>query len=298
MFMTKLNTTGTGLVYSTYLGGKEDENIFTDGSLAIDAAGNAYVAGYSESTDFPTTKGAFSSPASCGPTLAKLNTTGTALVYSAHWNPGGPCHFSVANGIAVDTMGHAFVRGATGAEWPHFPFKRPFQLWIGGPYYETGESNAFVMEMNLAGTAPIYSSLLGGTSIFDRGMAIALGPAGNAYVAGDGDSKDFPVTQRAFQQTNAGGWDSFVVKIIPSCDAGSADPSVTICTPADGAAVQSPVTVITATRDSASAVRRTEVWVDSVKVYHVRLSAIYARIPMSVGARRLSSRGGSQRDGL
>jgi hypothetical protein len=291
-FVTKLNPTGTGLVYSTYLGGNDDEDVFTDGSLAIDGAGNAYITGDSMSANYPTTPGAFmsASQSSCGPILTKLNSTGTALVYSAHWNPGGLCNFSVGNGIAVDSGGHAFIAGVTGAEWPHFPFVRPFQVWIGGPYYEAGESNAFVMKMNAAGTAAQYSSLLGGTGLFDRAMAIALDSASNAYVAGDTNSTDFPVTQSAFRKRNAGGWDAFVAKIIPVCDASLTTPSVTICTPSDRATVHSPVTVTATTRDSTPPVRRTEVWLDYVKVYQVKLSAIYAKIPMTVGTHRLTVR--------
>jgi hypothetical protein len=290
IFVTKLNATGTGLVYSTYLGGSDSENVFTDGGLAIDSAGNAYITGDSFSSDFPTTPGAFRSPASCGPVLTKLNPTGTGLVYSGHWAI-GPCPNgeSFATGVAIDKGGHAYVVGQTIAHWPNFPFVRAFQESIVDQPYTY---NTFVIKMNPTGTAPDYSSLLGGNGYFDLGTAIALDSSGNAYVTGDTNSTDFPITQGAFQRHKAGRSsveNAFVAKIIPVCDdAGLTDPSVTICSPGDGTTLRSPAVVRTVTRDSSSPVLRTEVWVDFVKVYEIKLSAIYAKIPMTVGTHRLT----------
>jgi hypothetical protein len=284
VFVTKFNPAGTAFVYSTYLGGEDDENL--DGDLAIDSAGNAYITGQSLSGDFPTTPGAFRSPASCGPFLTKLNSAGTGLVYSAHWDGGGHCINAFGSGVAVDSQGHAYVIGSTAQEWPEFPFRRAFQTWIGGPY--ESPLNGFVMKMNPLGTAIDYSSLLGGTGLIDLGYRIVLDASNSAYVTGQTESTDFPVTQFAFQKSNGGNFDSFVAKIVPICDAGPTDPSVTICGLADGVTVHSPVTVTANTRDSASPVTRTEVWVDNVKVYQVKLAAIYAKISMTVGTHRLT----------
>lgn len=286
VFVTKLNTTGTALVYSTYLGGSDDEDVGSHGDMTIDSAGNAYVTGDSMSSNFPTTAGAFNSPGSCGPFLAKLNAGGSALVYSAHWDVGGPCSSSGA-GVAVDSGGHAYVIGTTGAEWPDMTFVRPFQMWIGGPLFEQGEMNAFFLKMNATGTAPDVSSLLGGTGINDAGLAIALDSGTNAYVAGATNSSDFPVSQNAFRKTNAGGTDAFVAKIIPLCDAGAGDPSVTICFPGNAITTTSP-TVITATTRDSSAVTRMEVWVDFVKVYQAPLSSIWVKLLLAAGQHRVT----------
>lgn len=286
-FVTKLNATGTGLIYSTYLGGSGDEGVFTDGGLAIDSTGNAYITGDSFSSDFPATPGAFLSPASCGPVLTKLNATGTGLVYSGHWAI-GPCPNgeSFATGVAVDKGGHAYVVGQTIAKWPNFPFVRAFQEWIVDQAFTF---NTFVIKMNPSGTAPDYSSLLGGNGYFDLGTAIALDSEDNAYVTGETNSTDFPVTQGAFQRHKSTSEDAFVAKIIPVCGAaGLTDPSVTICSPGDGATLRSPAVVKAVTRDSSSPVVRTEVWVDFVKVYEIKLSAIYARISLTAGTHRLT----------
>jgi hypothetical protein len=288
VFVTKLNQTGAGLIYSTYLGGSGAENVFTDGGLAIDSAGNAYITGDSFSTNFPTTPGAFLSPAACGPVLTKLNATGTGLVYSGHWRI-GPCPDgeSFATGVAIDAGGYAYVVGQTIAHWPNFPFVRAFQESIQDQGFTF---NTFVLKLNPTGTAAAYSSLLGGNGSFDLGTAVALDSAGNAYVTGETNSTDFPVTQGAFQRHKGGryGENAFVAKIISVCDAGPTDPSVTICSPGDGATLRSPAVVRAVTRNSSSPVVRTEVWVDFVKVYEIKLSAMYAKIPLTVGTHRLT----------
>ena len=145
------------LFYSTYLGGGDDEDLSSDGDLAIDSAG-------------------------------------TDLVYSAHWDGGGLCIYAFGSGVAIASQGHAYVIGTTDEEWPQFPFRRAFQVWIGGPFYQ-GQLNGFVMKMNPAGTAADYSSLLGGTGLLDLGNRIVLDASNNGYVAGLTESTDFPITQ-------------------------------------------------------------------------------------------------------
>ncbi len=108
--MTKLNPTGTALVYSTYLGGTGDDVGY---GIAVDTAGNAYVTGNTGSTDFPTTAGAFQTTYGGGEFdafVTKLNPTGTALVYSTYLGGTGDDY---GYGIAVDTAGNAYVTGVT-----------------------------------------------------------------------------------------------------------------------------------------------------------------------------------------
>src|SRR2546426_7456735 len=118
-FVTKLNAAGSGLVYSTYLGGSGFEQGI---GIAVDSAGNAYVTGYTQSTDFPTTSGAFQTypRATAQVFVTKLNPTGSALVFSTYL--GGSQAFNLGTGIAVDSAGNAYVTGYTNsANFPTTP---------------------------------------------------------------------------------------------------------------------------------------------------------------------------------
>ena len=208
-FVTKLNLTGSGLVYSTYLGGSGCEG---GGGIAVDAAGQPYVTGQTDSTNFPTTPGAFqtANAGSADAFVTKLNPTGSGLVYSTYLGGSG---FEGGQGIALDTspMPNAYVIGTTGStNFPTTP--NAFQpTFAGGP----PDGDAFVTKLNPTGSGLIYSSYLGGSGQ-DRGNDIALDalPNPNAYVTGSTRSTDFPTTPGAFQTTNGGGLkDAFVAKI-------------------------------------------------------------------------------------
>ncbi len=192
-FVSKNNPTGTALIYSTYLGGAGDN----DGAnaIAVSAAGNAYITGYTNSSDFPTTTGAFqASRTSEGGTgfVTELNSTGTALVYSTYL--GGSFGQEQGSGIILDSSGNAYVVGSTQAA--DFPV-------TAGAFATTipGSRAAYVSKLNAAGTALIYSTYLGGTG-YDQALAIALDSANNVYVGGGAGSHDFPVTAGAVQQTH------------------------------------------------------------------------------------------------
>jgi hypothetical protein len=141
------------LAYSTYLGG----NALDEGrAIAVDDAGDAYVTGYTTSTNFPTTPGAFQTePAGNADVfVAKLNDTGTALVYATYLGGRGA---DEGWGIAVDAAGNAFVTGdTTSRDFPTTP--GAFQRQPGG-----GVSNAFVAELNATGSALVYATYLGGS---------------------------------------------------------------------------------------------------------------------------------------
>ena len=204
-FVTKLNNTGTALVYSTYLGGSSSDGA---SSIAVDANGNAYVTGFADSTDFPTTAGAFqSSHASDGgytdAFVTKLNADGTALVYSTFL---GGNHADAGCAIAVDSAGDAYVTGSTAST--NFPTTAgAFQTSNAG-----GLLDAFVTKLNGTGTALVYSTYLGGSGE-DRGFGIAVDSFGNAYVTGDTQSANFPTTADAFQASSGGGDDAFVTEL-------------------------------------------------------------------------------------
>ena len=201
-FVTKLNATGSALVYSTYLGGTGGEN---GTGIAVDSAGNAYVSGSTGSTDFPTTSGAFqTTPGSSY--VAKLNASGSALVYATYLGNGGGV---TANSIAVDSSGEAFVTGTA---------SRGFLPTTAGAFQTspTAGFNAFVTKFNSAGTALVYSTYLGGSFFVTQGNDIAIDSAGSAYVTGSTFDGAFPTTTNAFQSVNhstISGQNAFVSKL-------------------------------------------------------------------------------------
>src|SRR5207253_2788201 len=208
-FVTKLNPTGSGLVYSTYLGGSR----FDQGrGIAVDAGGNAYVVGLTFSFDFPTTLGAFQTTNHSDQFnvfVTKLNPTGSGLVYSTYLGGG---EFDYGNDIAVDSSGSAYVVGTT--------FSGDFPTTPGAFEGNTGTGDAFVTKFNPTGTSLVYSTRLGGSSE-DLANAVAVDSSGNAYVTGSTPSTDFPTTPGAYQTSWAGGSgplpsDAFVTKLNPT----------------------------------------------------------------------------------
>jgi hypothetical protein len=228
-FVAKLNATGTALVYSTYLGGSGGQGNYTGdkgNAIAVDAAGNVYVAGQTYSTDFPVTPGAFQTTNQAAASnltnafITKLNPTGTALVYSTYLGGSGGYRGGYAgdmgNAIAVDTAGNGYVAGATFSS--DFPVTSGAFQSANNALANQG-TNAFITKLNPTGTVLVYSTYLGGSGA-DAGNAIAADTAGDAYVAGQTGSIDFPVTQGAFQTTNhrelIGGVNAFVTKLNPA----------------------------------------------------------------------------------
>src|SRR5207249_866877 len=224
-FVTKLDPTGSALVYSTFLGGSAlDEGR----GIAVDALGNAYVTGSAGSTDFPTTAGAFQVSLGGGSDafVTKLNPAGTALVYSTYLGGSGA---EEGHGIAVDANGSAYVTGGRQSNvqgWtpsndfpttaPPFPSSSNGGACVGDSFYAS--FNAFVTKLNPAGSELTYSVFLGGSD-YDEGFGIAIDREGNAYVTGRTASNDFPTTAGAFQPTCRGGaGDAFVAKIVDVAD--------------------------------------------------------------------------------
>jgi beta-propeller repeat-containing protein len=198
-FVTKLNPTGSALLYSTYLGGSSGEEGF---GIAVDIAGNAYVTGETGSPDFPTTLGAFQTAPGFGGNdafITKLNPTGTVLIYSTYL---GGSNSDEGFGIVVDALGNAYVTGTTTST--NFPTSNAFQIAFAG-----GTRDAFVTKINPAGTGPVYSTYLGGGGD-DSGHSIAVDATGNAYLSGATGSINFPTTPGAFQMTFQGGDGSFL----------------------------------------------------------------------------------------
>jgi hypothetical protein len=204
VFVTKLTPAGTGLMYSTYIGGGFFEDCF---SIAVDASGSAYVAGSTESANFPTTspyqgmKGA-----GADVFITKLSPSGKARVYSTFLGGDGEDR---ANAIAVDSLGNATITGYTLSS--DFPTSDALQ-----PAYGSGQ-DAFVTKLNASGLSLLYSTYLGGIDK-DTGNGVALDSVGNAYVAGATLSSNFPVTTGS--PTYLGAGDAFVLKIADNSAAG------------------------------------------------------------------------------
>jgi len=269
IFITKFNASGSGLIYSTYIGGSGGLPGYILGTpwtgqlvvppqlptylysrpplgdqataIALDSMGDAYVIGYTASTDYPTTPGAFQTTnKTAGPSrirpdyepfVTKLNPTGTALVYSTYLggsgtvlNLGGTLNGSAVSGIfpdtlyaiAVDTAGNAYVVGQSGSS--DYPVtgnafqKANLEIGTGYEYWTSVFS-----ELNATGTALIYSTYLGGSGsvagsgmwgpntvgsggfIDERAIGVALDGSGNVYVSGDTAVTDFPITGNALQ---------------------------------------------------------------------------------------------------
>jgi len=281
-FVTRLSAAGNALIYSTYLGGAGEDAAY---GVAVDSAGNAYVTGYTQSANFPTTPGAAqrSNAGDYDAFVTALNPIGTAALYSTLLG-GSQQDYGV--GVAVDSLGNAYMTGYTASsDYPHTsgalqPGKNggydavvtkltgfgtiAYSTFLGGSgddygmaiavdqsgnAYITGDTdstdfptaagaiqtaatgvyNAFVTQVSAAGTALAYSTYLGGSG-FETGYGIALDPSRAAWVAGYTVSSDFPVTKGSAQGAVAGGSDAFLVKI-------TAAPALSINKTADAATV-------------------------------------------------------------
>jgi len=202
-FISKLNASGSTLVYSTYLGGN---NVDQGHAIAVDSSGNAYITGHTSSTDFPTKNPLQSSRAGWDDDvfLTKLNPEGSGLVYSTYL---GGIEEDHGCSIAVDGSGNAYITGYT---WSiDFPTQDPLQSNHSG-YYE----DAFALKVSASGSAVVYSTYLGG-AMSDVGEGIAVDGSGNAYITGYTKSTDFP-TQNPLQSDCAGRMDIFVAKLNPA----------------------------------------------------------------------------------
>lgn len=200
VFVTKLNETGSGLVYSTYLGGQRDD---IGEGIAVDDLGCAYVTGYAGSHDFPLQNPYQTSDSQGEVFLTKLSSGGDALIYSTYL---GGTMMEWAEEVAVDDSGQAYVTGWS--ESDDFPVHNAYQETFSG-----GQCDAFVTKFNATGSDLVYSTYLGGSG-WDFGEGIDTDSAGYAYITGHTGSNDFPIKQ-AFQSTFGGGNDAFVVKLWP-----------------------------------------------------------------------------------
>ncbi len=214
VFVAKLSADGSQLVYSTYVGGSGGERGL---GIAVDAAGGAHVAGYTNSPDFPTAsplQKSFGGGGADGFVFA-LNPAGSAFVYSTYVG-GSAERPDLATSIAVDGRGNAYVSGFTNSR--DFPTLKPIQSF-------RGPTDAFVAKLSPAG-ALVYSTHIGGGAD-DEAMGIAVDAAGSAYITGHTESLDFPSTAGAYRTKCVSvpvkiaigdictGGDAFIAKLTP-----------------------------------------------------------------------------------
>ena len=196
-FVAKLSPDGSSLEYATHLGGS---GIDAGLAIALDSSGSVYVTGQTDSADFPLRRplqrrlgggaDAF---------VSKLDPSGRELVYSTYL--GGSAD-DVGGGIAVDGAGNAYVTGMTSSI--DFPTRESLQPYFGGG------ADAFLSRINDLGTGFAYSTYFGGKGA-EAGVGVVVDGAGNAYVAGQTSSSDFP-TYNPVQGSIAGAQDIFVAK--------------------------------------------------------------------------------------
>ena len=265
-FATEMNTSGSALVYSTYLGGSLGD--FGNG-IAIDASGAVIIAGYSDSNNYPTTANALerNNPSRYGEpqsgVVTKLNATGTAFVYSTYL---GGSNYDLASAVAVDNAGNAFISGQ--ASSADFPTKDAFQGICGLSSFDSCEANAFVTELSSSG-ALVASTFYGPSNSWDLGSAIATDNAGGAYIAGQ-SGNNLP-TLNAYKGTTNGDLGTvFLAKLNMNAQTGCTnlrqDRTVVFCTPFVNS-TSGPNVEVTALVNDSNPVSAIQVYVDGTFVF-------------------------------
>jgi uncharacterized protein (TIGR03437 family) len=209
--VSKLNPAGTAILYSTFIGGSQNDRA---DEISVDAAGNAYVVGDTSSTNFPITAGAFdrSLGGSQDAFALKLNPAGAALSYATY--VGGRA-FENGLGLAVDPAGNLWIAGRTHS--PDFPTTPDsFDPSFNNPGEDQGDG--YILKINASGSGVLYGAFAGG-NLRDVAQSLALDPAGNLYVGGYTHSPNFPTTPGAFDTSldnpASGTRDIFILKVAP-----------------------------------------------------------------------------------
>jgi len=206
VFVTKLTASGNALLYSTYLGGSDDD---TPGAIAIDGSGAAYISGTTTSSDFPLVN-AFQSTlrGKSDAFVAKFAPSGSSLTYSTYF---GGSDYEVLEGIAIDRLGCAYIAGLTLSL--DLPTKNAYDSTNNGGYFG---ADVFLTKFSSDGRSLVFSTYFG-TSDDEESPRLAVDDSGCAYLTGYTFSPDFPVT-RAFDSTWNGGYDAYVAKFSATGD--------------------------------------------------------------------------------
>jgi len=205
IFVTKLNPSGSSLLYSTYIGGSDFDFCF---GIDINMTGDAFITGYSTSSNFPTTSGAFDRThnGANDVIVSKLNSAGSSLVYSTYI---GGRYDDYGRGIKVDSNGNPYIVGFSDDANPGYPTTT-------GAYNTNynGNKDVFATKLNSAGSSLVYSTLIGGSGD-DCGYGIDIDTEGNSYITGytEDSTTDYPVTSGSYDSTHNGRFDVFVTKL-------------------------------------------------------------------------------------
>jgi hypothetical protein len=204
-FVTKLSKNGSSLLYSTYLGGSNDD---IGVEIVVDPSGNAYIMGRTEdgSPDFPTTSGAYDTTQNGNRDafITKINQSGSGLLFSTFL---GGSSDEYAWGICIDDSRNVYVTGATDGGTTPFPTTTNA--------YDTthhGNRDVFVSKLSADGSSLVYSTFVGGNQP-DTGHDIVIDDDNCVYVAGTTDSSDFPTTPGAYSTSKVGNYDVLLFKL-------------------------------------------------------------------------------------
>lgn len=298
-FVTKISSSDNR-EYSTTINGTAgaQSHWFDPKGIAVDGSGIAYLAG-NGGPGFPTTTGALNTTTQCSAAdgcairVVKLKAAGDSLIYSAAF--GGSTQ-DLASDISVDSAGHAFVTGWTSSN--NFPRVGALQSQLNrgtspGCRDPDGSillcNDAFVSELNIAGSALLFSTYLGGS---DRDWGGALiWWNGRLFVTGSTHSADFPSTANALQPTLSGSVDAWITRIdlgASSC-APQSTPGVKICSPTNGSTVPAGKVRIQAVTTSSSPVTSTKFYIDGTAKFSTSSASVDFSTTLTVkGQRRLS----------
>lgn len=200
-FILRLNSTGSTLIFSTFIGGNEDD---IGRAIYVDDTGNIYCSGAARA-NFPVTSGAFDTSYNYGPYdgfILKMNPTGTTLFYCTYYGGSGN---DTSNGISVDDLGNAYVTGNT--------HSYDFPTTAGS--FDTSFNGTFdghLVKINPTGTSLVYSTFIGGSNQ-DRHFGIILRSNYNIVLSGFSDSADYPTTIGAYDTSHNGGHDAVLTEI-------------------------------------------------------------------------------------
>lgn len=204
-FVVKIDSTGSNIVYGTFLGGSNNDFVYHEG-IVVDALGYVYLAGETYSSNFPVTQDAFDTTfnGESDVFVAKLGSDGSELIYATFLGGTGP---DKSGDIALDSSGAVYVVGGTGSS--DFP-TTPNSL---DPSFNGGFHDVFIAKLNPSGSDLLFATFLGGGD-YDLARAVAVDGNGTLYLTGETASSDFPTTSEAFDITyNGGTADAFVVEI-------------------------------------------------------------------------------------
>jgi gliding motility-associated-like protein len=216
-FVTKFNKKGTGLVFSTFLGGSAGGWSDWIRGMALNDNGDIYLVGNTQSTDFPVTSNAYQKKYKGGSGtwyagdafLTIMKKDGSGLLYSSYL---GGTSDEVGHDLFINESGHIYVVGSSKSNnFPTTPGAKVFNTAVKG----AGTTDGFITKFSKDGTKILYSHLMGGTGndVFE---GIYSNGQDEPYVVGYSSSGDFPVSKKAVQKSNAGGYDFVVVKMVSS----------------------------------------------------------------------------------